>query len=125
MLTSEQISKLEPLFEHPKFDRPLKEGVGVWKTEGIPLRGTWGVISCNVKWQLISDKCCCLVAASMVNKPKYYTLEEDFEKYYDLSKEEYLGLMAGFDSYIHRPDWEKIHKEAYQFGFEVGKIIFG
>lgn len=120
-LTQEQIQKLQPLTQHPKFGKLLQDAIEIWKKENIiPVIKDFGVIPYETDLiYIIRDKGCCLLGAALVNKPCHKAFFNTIKEYYNLSISEYDGLWVGFDiEPLFSEDFE-----AWKFGKQVHEII--
>lgn len=130
MLTQDQIDKLQPLLQHPKFGNLLKESIKNWKIT-TPSTGIYGIITNESNKFEINpklDNCCCLISSSLIGKYDHGSLENDRDYWanvhnsasseYDISISEIEELMSGFDG-----DFIGVNAEAYNFGKEVANIV--
>lgn len=125
MLTQEQLEKLEPLTQHPKYGKLLSDAIEVWKKENAtPTKGTWGIID-DWEVQFNSDGTgrYCLIGAGLLDK-----LVVDHSKiatvsnYFKLDNLDFDLIVWGFDNVRVYDEFQ--NHDAYQFGLAVSKILF-
>src|SRR5574338_254312 len=123
MLTDDQIEKLKPLMNHPKYDSILKDAVEIWKREDVtPKQGTWGLYGeINGNWEFDEfNKECCLIGASLVGKPVRNYLHVSAKESFNISRKEYNSLISGFDNKLYLTEY---NIEAFDFGKKVYEIV--
>jgi hypothetical protein len=140
-LTKNQLEKLEPLTNHPKYGKllqvaignwedcdPIKEDYGIWFNEK---QNTWTDYTYTTNDMNDCPKC--LIGSAIANCKNNFVTEAHYpnglkmdpqiikaSEEYSLLPEEVCSLVAGFDL----GDALFIHKEAYDFGKQVSMILF-
>src|SRR5574338_959569 len=130
MITENQIEKLKPLTEHPRFGKLLLNAIENWKLVK-PNIGAFGIRPIYKKesdffvWKEDNTNYgCCLIGSSLINiTNKNAASQFDLcELKYNLTDSEVYGLIIGFDN-IHIRNVE-FDQKAYEFGKKVNEIIF-
>ena len=123
MLTQEQLEKLQPLMEHPRFGNLLKDAVKVWSQEDIsPASGIFGIStrSNSNTFELRNKfkKQCCLLGAALLDKDCInFCFYDSTQRHFNLMTiREAIDLQEGFDGWSN-------DTEARQFGSKVREIV--
>ena len=122
MLTTQQLLDLDPLCQHPKFGKLLKDAIEIWKVSDIsPMPRHFGIDTKSNTYILDYLRQCCIIGACVVNKPSNISIFETIRNNYNIEGKEYDCIISGFENYTHSTE----NKQAYEFGKNVRKALFG
>lgn len=116
MLTQEQLHRLYPLCDHPRFGKILDDAIQIWIKEKVqPKREIFGIefkskfFELDEEIELINDTYhCCLLGAAMVGKEnklldkenvvnRYMEFFKKCAEYYEVTDLEIVRIVNGFD----------------------------
>ncbi len=129
---AEKLQKLEPYFQYEKYGVILRDAVEIWKQDDVMYKkfsigvyqNSEGIVAV---WSLSlfddGKKRCCLIGASLVNKPGN-DIEYTMKQSYNILSNEVSSLQEGFDGEFGGGDEDANPPEAYLFAREVSKILF-
>lgn len=127
MLTKEQLDKLQPLTNHPKYGKLLEAAIPTWK-KVKPASNHMGMAFKNGKIIKNKDvKGCCLIGASVWKKrcpkphnPFFSVVSTNF----NISEKDFQSLIDGFDAKFKEGCRESDEiNDAFIFGMLVREIV--
>lgn len=126
MLTSQQNNNLTPLLSTPIYGKILIDAKQQWEKENVnPICKMFGVL---VSSTLIFEydnrqKGCCLLGASVIDKPCTNTVDDTIIEIFKITYLDFYGLQLGFD---RKPSSiVSGYNEAYKFGLKVHTALWG
>lgn len=143
MLTQEQLKRLYPLCDHPRFGKILDDAIQIWKKEKVqPKREIFGIefknkfFELDEEIKLINDVYyCCLLGAAMIGKENklldnknIVNRNVEFYKkcaeYYNLTELEIVHIINGFDNPEDFIKPDEFYNDAEKFGNDVYLAIW-
>lgn len=123
MLTDQQIEKLKPLCNHPRFGKLLSDAIKVWKEPDVQIscKGFGVYLNLSEVYSFDNDnKQCCLIGAAILGKSSHVSMKVFCNMEYSMSEQDYDDLWLGFDS---RTDLKINDYEVWKFGYNVRQIV--
>lgn len=122
MLTQDQINRLNPLCDHPKYGRIVQHAMNNWRGDANPNSGAFGIGSSesNIFEPILNNNSCCLIGAALIGQVEIeYSIIRTAMLFFQLSYEEFRSLWHGFDNY-HENDCDQ---EVFAFGLAVRNAL--